>query len=297
MSSRAESLTGARDLSNTLVGLVQLTKPAVSRMVMVTTLCGAVAAPGAIDLGRLLWTLVATALVVAAANVLNMYLERDVDALMERTKQRPLPAGKLAPEVALWFGVLLVSLGIGGLVFFVSQTCAALAAVAFVIYVAVYTPLKRVTPFALHVGAIPGAIPPLIGWASVSGTIDSTAILLGAILLVWQLPHFIAISMFRREDYAAAGFPVYSVVRGPTASRRAVIATTFGLVVLSLLPATREGVGVGYLAFASAAGLGFLALALRRLGDDQGRRWARHVFFASLPYLVGVYGALMLDLA
>ena len=134
-------------------------------------------------------TVTATAAVVAAANALNMYRGRDVDARMARTRTRPLPSGRLSPEVALWFGVVLAFTGISALTFLINPLSGLLSALAISLYVLVYTPLKRVTPYALHVGAIPGAIPPLIGWASVTGELSLPALSVFAILLVWQIPH------------------------------------------------------------------------------------------------------------
>ena len=163
MAQAVETATRARDPVRVLGALLQLTKPGVTRMVLVTTGIGAILAPGRVELRRLALTVLATAAVVAAANALNMYLERDVDARMERTRLRPLPSDRIAPEVALWFGVVLALLGISALTFWINPLSGLLSAAAISIYVLVYTPLKRVTPYALHVGAIPGAIPPLIG--------------------------------------------------------------------------------------------------------------------------------------
>ncbi|HEY3498704.1 MAG TPA: protoheme IX farnesyltransferase, partial [Polyangiaceae bacterium] len=177
-----------------LSALVELTKPSILGLVMVTAFCGALAAKQPLPLARLLVALVATALVVAAANALNMYAEADADALMKRTARRPLPTGRLSPEVALGFALLLASLGLNALGLAAGGLPCALTLLAFVSYVFVYTPLKRVTPHALTVGALPGALPPLIGYAAVEGTLGTPAWLLFAILFVWQIPHFLAIA-------------------------------------------------------------------------------------------------------
>jgi heme o synthase len=297
MSSTAPSVSVSRDFVATASALLQLTKPGVTRLVMVTTLSGALIAPGPVALGQLLVALPATALVVGAANALNMYLERDSDAAMERTRERPLPSGRLAPEVALWFGVALALVGLPLLSFLVNPVTGLLAATALVSYVLVYTPLKRVTPLALHVGAIPGAIPPVIGWASMTGSVDVRAAVLFAILFVWQLPHFLAIAMFRQDEYARAGIAVMPAVRGLRRTKRAAVAYLVLLLVVSLMPALVGLAGVAYTLVAAVLGLGFLGWGVYGLKPEAGTAWARSLFFASLPYLVLIFGALVVSAA
>lgn len=287
-----ETAISTRDLKGTALGIVQLTKPAVTRLVMVTAVGGALVAPGPIEPLRLLVTLVGTAMVVGAANSLNMFLERDVDALMERTRQRPLPSGRVAPETALGLGVLSAVAGLAVLSFWVSPLTGFLAAIALLSYVLVYTPLKRVTPYALHVGAVPGAIPPLIGYASVTGRVDAPALSLFAVLFVWQLPHFIAISLFRRDEYARAGLRVHGAVRALDATRRAIWGYSMLMILVSFVPLWVGLGSVTYALLAAAAGVAFVsfALATRR---RTAALWARGVFFATLPYLVLIYGGLV----
>ncbi|MBI3202653.1 MAG: protoheme IX farnesyltransferase [Myxococcales bacterium] len=294
MSQALETATRARDPGRVVGALFQLTKPGVTRMVLVTTGIGAILAPGRVELGRLALTVVATAGVVAAANSLNMYLERDVDARMDRTRLRPLPANRIAPEVALWFGVVLALFGITALTFWVNPLTGLLAALAISIYVLAYTPLKRVTPFALHVGAVPGAIPPLIGWASVTGGLSLPAVSVFAILLVWQIPHFLAIAIFRQSEYAAAGLAVYPAVRGLPAAKRAVLIHSVLLLAVSLLPAL-TGLGTPlYLGVAAALGVAQVVIAVRGFGAVDAKKWARTLFYATIPYLLVVYGTLAL---
>jgi heme o synthase len=287
------SVAAARDLSGVLVGLVQLTKPAVTRLVMVTMLCGALAAPGAIHVVKLLLALVGTAIVVGAANALNMYLERDIDAQMERTRGRPLPSGRLSPELALGFGVLSGLLGVSLLALCVNLTTASLALLALVSYVFAYTPLKRVTPFALHVGAIPGAIPPLLGWTSVTGSLTVPALAMFALLFVWQIPHFIAIALFRQREYERAGLRVLPAVRGVAAAKSAIVRYSALQLAVSTLPYFLGLAGPLYLWVAVPLGLAFLAFAASGLRESAGPRWARALFFASMPYLVIVFGILV----
>lgn len=290
MSLSVETASATRDPRSVALALVQLTKPSITRMVLVTAAGGALIAPGPIHPWRLAIALFGTALVVGAANALNMVLERDVDGMMQRTSGRPLPSGRIASEVALAFGIALAFAGLTMLSFFVNAATGLLAALALVSYVLVYTPLKRVTPYALHAGAVPGAIPPLIGWASVTGSLSAGIVPLFAILFVWQLPHFLAISLFRQEEYERAGLRVHAAVKGPAATRRAIVGYSALLALVSLLPLHSGPAGVGYALVVILLSLAFLVLALRGLSAKVPDRWARTVFFASLPYLVIVYG-------
>ncbi len=275
-----------------LIGpLVELTKPSIAGLVMVTATCGALVAGGPLKLVRLLVALVATTLVVGAANALNMYAERDSDALMRRTLQRPLPSGRLSAEVALGFGLLAASIGLNVLGVVANGLACALTLLAFGSYVFVYTPLKRVTPHALVVGALPGALPPLIGYAAVRGTLGWPALFLFAVLFVWQMPHFLAIALFLQEDYRRGGMRVYSVTRGEQATVRATRYWTLVLLAVTLLPALGHAVHPGYFGVVVPAGLAFAALVFVKPEGLTRVRWARRVFFASMPYLVIVYAA------
>lgn len=272
--------------------LIELSKPGVTRLVAITTLCGALTAPGSIGPLRLGAVLLGTVLVVAAANAVNMYLERDTDGLMTRTRGRPLPSGRIAPEIALVFAAVAALGGLGLLLAIAGAWPAVLALVALVSYTAIYTPLKRVTPLSLYVGAVPGVIPPLIGWVSVTGSFETLAWMQFAILLVWQLPHFLAIAIFRREEYERAGLRVLTVVRGVRRAKLEIAAQALLLVLVSLLPIALGLAGVWYAAIALGSGLLFLVLATAGLAARDENTWARRVFFASMPYLVVVFGAL-----
>jgi heme o synthase len=275
----------------TFGALVELTKPSIAALVMVTALCGALVAPGPLPVARLVIALVATALVVGAANALNMYAERDADAFMRRTRNRPLPSGRLSPEVALAFALLLATVGLNTLGVVAGGAACALTLLAFTSYVLAYTPLKRVSPVALYVGALPGALPPLIGYASATGGVGEGALWLFAVLFVWQIPHFIAIAIFRAEDYRAAGMAVLPVARGMVHAKRAVAVWSAILALVTLLPAATGVVRPAYLLVAVPSALAFVVLALRGLRPLESARWARRLFFASMPYLVVVYAA------
>jgi len=275
--------------------LVALTKPRVTWLVLATTACGMAVAPHAAPLTTRAAAMLATLLVVASANSLNCWLERDLDRLMTRTRNRPLPAGRLNPRIALFFGLALGAISVPLMTFLVNPVTGLLAAVALVSYVWIYTPMKQHTPAALLVGAIPGAMPPLMGWTAMTGALDVPGLLLFGVLFLWQLPHFIAISVFRQHEYTAAGLKVLPAVRGePTARRHAVMyAAALLPVTLLLVPA-----GLGgrmYFVVALVLGLVFFASALRSLAAEGGERWARRLFVTSLFYLPLLMAALVID--
>jgi protoheme IX farnesyltransferase len=283
--------------------LAILTKPRITALVLVTEVAGMCLASGSLSASaradaRTRWlSLVGTALIVASANVLNMWLERDVDALMTRTRNRPLPAGRLSPDLALAFGLTLAALSIPMLLLVNLPTCL-LGLAALVSYVLVYTPLKRHTYLALLVGAVPGAMPPLLGWSTVTGTVGLGGALLFLFLFLWQLPHFAAITIFRAEDYRRAGLRVVSVEHGERAARHMIALYTALLVATSFSFVPVRLAGLKYEVAATLCGVAFLALALR--GTFAGpsldsKRWAKGVFACSIPYLVITLFVLVVD--
>src|SRR5512138_3153756 len=205
--------------------LFLLAKPRLSSLVIVTTGGGMALAPGQIGLGRGLAVLLGTAAVVGAANALNNFIERDIDGRMRRTRDRPLPAGRVEPGVALALGIAVPMFAIPFLALAANGLTAALALLALVTYVVVYTPMKQRSTLALFVGAVPGAIPPLMGWTAVSGSVDVGGLALALLLFTWQLPHFLAISIYLAEDYARGGLKVFALVHGEAATRRFIAAT------------------------------------------------------------------------
>jgi len=280
-----------------LAALLELTKPRVTALVMVTMVSGALVAPSPIQPFRLALALFATSCVVGAANAFNMWMERDSDALMSRTRRRPLPTGRVAPELALAFGSLLAVVGLTLLATSVSSMAASLGWFALSSYVLAYTPLKRVTTWALHVGAVPGAMPPLIGWASVTGSLSREAFALFAILFVWQIPHFLAIATFRAPEYARAGLKVLPNVEGLAASERSVLRYSVLLLFVSVAPAVLGIAPIGYGVVALVSSLAFLGFAVHGRRTLAPERWARRLFLASLPYLVVVFGAFVASVA
>jgi len=276
--------------------LVALAKPRITALVVFTTAIGLWLAPHGLKPLTVALTLVGTVLIVAAANVLNMYLERDSDALMARTMNRPLPAHRMEPDVALKFGIVLAAVSVPLLTFAVGALPGLLASIALVSYVLLYTPMKRQTATALLIGALPGAIPPLIGWTAATERLDLPGVLLFAVMFLWQVPHFLAITLFRKEEYARAGLVVQPNEPGGEREARAnIVRYTVALVAVSLL-FVPIGVARGaYLASALLLGGVFLGYAVAGLRQAAGRRWARNLFLLSLIYLPLLFGALLLD--
>lgn len=282
-----------RDVFASLTALVQLTKPAITRMVLATTWCGAAIAPGKLRLDLLVWTLVGTALVVGAANALNMYMEGDVDALMSRTRGRPIPSGRISADVALLFGMVLAFVGIPVLDLLVNPLTAFIAGSSLLIYVLAYTPMKRLSTLAVWVGAVPGAVPPLLGWTSQTGAIGIGGMSLFLVLFVWQVPHFHAIAIFRMEEYRRASLLVLPVTRGISYTKWTMIAVSALGLGVSALPVLAGLGGTTYLVAAVALGVPYFVLALYGLSPNAGAKWARSFFFASMPYLLGLFVALV----
>jgi protoheme IX farnesyltransferase len=276
--------------------LLGLTKSGITAMVAVSTAAGMLLAAG--DATQpWLWvhTLLGTALVAASASALNQVVERDLDRLMRRTAQRPLPMRRLPVEVALAFAVVLGALGILELAWGANGLAALLAAGTLVGYVGVYTPMKRLSSLSTIVGAVPGAVPPMIGWAAVRGTLDAGAWALFALLFFWQMPHFLAIAWLYRADYARGGFPMLSVTDpdGLLTSRQALLYCA-ALVPVSLLPSALGLTGKLYLVAALLTGGAFFytsaAFALARTPST-----ARRLMLASVFYLPAVLTALAAD--
>jgi protoheme IX farnesyltransferase len=276
---------------------VELTKPRVAVLVLFTVATGVIlASGGAVPASVLIHTLLGTALVAAGASALNQWLERDSDARMRRTENRPLPSGRLQPLEVFVFGTLLGALGVGYLALTLPHPGAAgVAAVTFLCYVAVYTPLKRHTTLNTLIGAVPGALPPVIGWCAASGAITGGAVGLFLILFVWQVPHFLAIAWIYREEYRRAGLCMLPVMdRDGTTTARNMVLYCLTLIPVSLFPVLLGSAGPVYFTGALLLGAGFLAPALgfRR---SKSVAQARRVLRASLLYLPGLLALLVLD--
>jgi protoheme IX farnesyltransferase len=269
-----------------LADFVALGKPRVVLMVVLTTLVGYyLGAAEGLGYARLLHVLVGTAMAAAGTLALNQFLERDVDARMLRTRGRPLPGGRLQPTEAALFGALLTGGGLAYLGLAVGAACAAVTAAIAVLYLGVYTPLKRVSPLATVLGAVPGALPPVAGWVAGRGEFGVGAAVLFAILFFWQLPHTLAIARLYREDYARAGIRVLPVVDPAGAStERQIVAGCLALQAAGLLPTLVGLTGGVYFFGALLLGTLFLACGLAQaLQPSTGS--ARRVLLASVVYL------------
>jgi protoheme IX farnesyltransferase len=274
---------------------LSLTKPRLTTLVLVTTALGYLLAQRSFDLWLFLHTVVGTALVAGAAQTFNQIWEREHDGKMRRTMTRALPSGRIDPLPAALFGITLSAAGLAELAIGVNVLSAVLGALSLALYILVYTPLKRVTSLATVVGAVPGAIPPLIGWAAASGGLSPGAWVLFAVLFFWQMPHFLAIAWLYREDYARGGFPMLPVLEpdGASTGRQAVLYASTLLPVSLALSAVRV-TGGAYFAGAALCGAVFAgfaaAFALRRHAAS-----ARRLFFASIVYLPVVLLLAILD--
>ena len=275
--------------SNALADYVNLTKPRLNALVIASSAAGYyLAARGRPDAWLMAEAVVGTTFVAAGAAVLNQVYERDTDRLMERTRLRPLPDGRVGLADASVFGAALSVAGLALLATRASRVAAALALATLVVYLAIYTPMKRRTSLATLVGAVPGALPPLIGWAAAhraTSGLDSGGAALFAIVFLWQIPHFMAISWLYRDDYANAGFPLLPVIDpdGSRAGRQAVV-YAMALLPASLMPALAGVAGVAYAAIATVLGAGLLALSWR-FAVARTDRAARTLFLGSITYL------------
>jgi len=290
---KALVLAGARALPR---DYLELTKPRLSAFALVVVgLSAWLALPGGVGWPLLLNAVLGAGLVAGGASALNMLLERDADARMARTANRPLPSGRLQPRDVFLFGVAMTGAGLLLLLLTTTPLAALLAALTSVTYLGLYTPLKRVTTLNTHVGAVPGALPALLGWAAVRGTLDPAAWTLFLLVYLWQIPHFLSIAWLYREDYARGGFRMLpSVDREGLVTGRQAVLGTLALLAASLLPPLTGLGGGAYRVGAVALGAWFLLRAVS-FGLDRTPRRARLLMRASLLYLPLLLGLLVAD--
>jgi len=274
-----------------------LTKPSITAMSVLMAAGGMFLSDEPFTTSLVIFTLLGTALAVASANTLNMVLEREVDKKMERTRLRPLPDDRMLPSSAFIFGVFLGMSSFYILWFEVNRLTAILAALALVSYVWVYTPLKLKTPFALLIGAVPGAMPPLLGWTAVTQTIDASGLILFAILFLWQIPHFIAISIYRNQDYKNAGIRTLTWVHGERIAKINASVFTTLLIPVSLLLTLLGTASWIYGISASLAGLFYWFNCIQgfKAKGAQLNPWSKKLFRSSLVYLPLLILGLILD--
>ena len=293
---RAQSRSRERALSDTVRDYVALTKPRIISLLLVTTVATMVAAdPSGLALSAVLWTMLGGYLAAGGAGAINHYLDRERDARMTRTQKRPLVAGRIEPIHGLIFGIVLGALATLQLALTVNPLSALLALTGLLGYVFVYTVwLKPLTPQNIVIGGAAGAVPPLVGWAAATGGLAPEALYPFGIVFLWTPPHFWALSLLIKDDYARTGVPMLPVVKGEPATRRQIVAYTAVLVVFSLLPVATGFLGAIYLVAAGALGLGFGLLAVRLLRSPS-RQAALRLYLSSLAYLALLFCAMAAD--
>jgi protoheme IX farnesyltransferase len=271
----------------------ELTKPRMNFLVVITTMVGFCIASHGIEWMRLVHTIIGTFLTASSASVLNQFIERKLDALMPRTKNRPLPCNRISPREAIVFGILCGIVGIVYLAIFVNSLTALLGAVTLLSYIGVYTPMKRRSTLNTVIGAVPGAIPPVMGFTAATGAITPASLALFGILFFWQMPHFLAIAVLYKRDYELGGFKMLPCVDEALTARQMVI-YSLGLLPVSLMPVPLHVAGPIYFTAAVLLGLAFLSFAVSCAATRE-RRDARKLFFASIIYLPVLLAFMMID--
>jgi protoheme IX farnesyltransferase len=289
----AAALPGGR-VRQIVADYVTLTKPKVQSLLLLTTVTTMYVA-GDPSVALVFWTVLGGSLASGGAGAVNHWYDRDIDAQMARTATRPVPAGRVSPRAALTYGIVLAALSFLVLSVAVNLLSACLALAGFLGYVFVYTVwLKRSTPQNIVIGGAAGAVPPLVGWAAVTGHLDPTALYLFAIVFYWTPPHFWALSLLMKDEYARVGVPMMPVVHGETETRRQILLYTCLLLVLTLIPVLFGFFGALYAAVAVALGGAFVWLAVR-LQRSADRRSALRTYLFSLAYLALLFSAMVLD--
>lgn len=274
---------------------VELVKPRLVVMILITTAAGFYLGAQTVDWLRCLHTLIGAGLTAAGVLGLNQYLERDVDAQMKRTQGRPLPDGRMNPLEALLVGAVLTGGGMLYLTFIVNVLSGLVISLIVISYLFLYTPLKRKTSLCTLIGAVPGALPPVVGWVAARGSLTGEAWVLFTILFLWQIPHSLAIAYIYREDYAKAGFRLLPVIHPDGASTcRQIVINCVALLGIGLLPALYNIAGGIYFFAALLAGAGFLAVGIY-LARTRSVKAARYLLYASLLYLPLVFITMALD--
>ena len=296
MKTHAQAAPGAAVHGTSVADFVTLTKPRLNLLVLITTLGGLyLASPTGVPLPIVLHTLAGSALVAGGASALNQVWERHTDGLMKRTATRPLPGGRVGVAEGALFGLVLSIAGLVELAWQVNAMSTAVAALTLVSYVLVYTPLKRRTSLATLVGAVPGALPPVIGWAAATNEVTLPAIVLFGIVFFWQMPHFLAIAWLHRDDYRNAGIPLLPVLE-PDGRRTGQQALLYAAALwpVSLMPMLVGLAGLPYSVVATALGFLLIWLSLE-FARERTQRTARRLFLFSITYLPLLWGALCLD--
>ncbi|HEY4058516.1 MAG TPA: heme o synthase [Kofleriaceae bacterium] len=286
----------ARVLRAKTFDLVALVKPSIMIMALLTAAGAMSLAPGHSSAAEMLVLLTGVALIVGAANTLNMYLERDIDCLMARTKNRPLPQRRLDPSTALVFGALQGAIALPILVA-INPITGALGLLALILYVGVYTPMKQRSHWAVWVGGIPGAMPALMGWTAATGHISLAGLAVFGVLFFWQVPHFHAIALYRQREYHAAGLKTLPGTHGEWAAKLEIVLYLLVQVLVSLTLVPLGVSGIPYLLFAAVLGTFVLVQGVFGLATTGAAttKWARNVFLASIVYLPILFAVMVID--
>jgi protoheme IX farnesyltransferase len=275
-----------------------LLKPRVMSLVVFTGLAGLVAAPVAMNPFAAFTALLCIAVGAGASGALNMWYDADIDAMMARTAKRPIPSGRVTPQEALTFGLTLSAFSVGVMGILVNWLSAGLLAFTIVFYVLVYTMwLKRWTQQNIVIGGLAGAVPPAIGWAAATGTMDVAPLVMVAIIFLWTPPHFWALALYRSGDYAKAGVPMLPVVAGEAETRRQIVIYSVAMVACSLLPSILGHSGLLYTVAAVLGGAGFIWLSVRVLRSPGDTRIAMKLFAYSIFYLFGLFATIIIETA
>ena len=280
---------------STVSDYIELLKPGVMSLVVFTGFAGMIVAPGHLNLLQQIMTLFCIALGSGAGAAMNMWYDRDIDAIMLRTVKRPIPAGRIAPDDALAFGLFLAAASVMLMGLALNWAAALLLASAIAFYVIIYTMwLKRSTPQNIVIGGAAGSFPPLIGWAAVTGNISLESVLLFAIIFLWTPPHFWALALYRNGDYARAGVPMMPVVKGAAHTKNLMIGYTIALVACTLALPALHLAGMAYTIPTFILGAAFLFYVMKTRADSTDI-WPRKTFLFSISYLFMVFTFLMLD--
>ena len=305
VSASIDQSKGAAIAPDTMGGLasprdyVALLKPRVMSLVVFTALVGLVRAPDHVHPVIAFTAILCIAVGAGAAGALNMWWDADIDAVMSRTRKRPIPAGKVTPQEALAFGLTLSAFSVGVLGLLVNALAGALLAFTIFFYVVIYTMwLKRSTPQNIVIGGAAGAFPPMVAWAAASGSVSLESLLLVAIIFFWTPPHFWALALYRADDYARAGVPMLPVTAGPDETRRQILLYTLFLVPLAISPVVLGYAGLAYGVVAAVTGAGMVWLALdvyRRREGAEAVKAAKRLFGFSILYLFLLFATLLVE--
>jgi protoheme IX farnesyltransferase len=292
----SQTKAASHSFATTLANYAALTKPWIVLLLLTTTLAAMLtAARGLPPFSILFFTLIGGALASGGSNALNSYIDRDIDPQMGRTSRRPIPSGQITPRAALTFGIAAIALGFTALFVFVNPLSAFLSLAGSIYYVFIYTlVLKRRTPQNVVIGGAAGAIPPLVGWAAVTGQVNLLAGLMFLVIFSWTPPHTWALMLMLTKDYAKVNVPMMPVARGEASTRRQIVGYALGLIAVTLIPFFVNALGIFYLLVALLLGARFIQLTLQLMRDGE-KSTARKLYIYSNTYLALLFLAMVID--